>query len=76
MAEKKAKKRRPGPAARSAPVRPAVVEPARTVEDERAAFEAAQRAAVRRTTSKIVLFCILVGLATAAVMLAGGGSGP
>lgn len=43
--------------------------------EERLAFEAAQRAAVRRTTTGIVLFCILVGLATAAIMLAGGGSG-
>lgn len=37
--------------------------------------DAEQRAAVRRTTARLVLFCVLVGLATAAVLIAQTGGG-
>lgn len=71
----KKKKRKPRQPPKSVVTTPAVGEPTPTVEDEQVAYWVAQREAVRKTTTKIVLFCILVGLATAAVMLAGGGSG-
>jgi hypothetical protein len=73
MAKKKKRKRTQPP--RAVVSTPTVAEAVPTVEDAQVAHWVAQREAVRKTTTKIVLFCILVGLATAAVMLAGGGSG-
>lgn len=72
----KRKKRKPNQATKLVAAAPAAVEPMQATEDEQVAHWVAQREAVRRTTTKIVLLCILVGLATAAVMLAGGGSSP
>lgn len=72
MAEKKRERTQPS---RPVVAEPLVAEAVPTVEDQQVAHWVAQREAVRKTTTKIVLFCILVGLATAAVMLAGGGSG-